>query len=73
MGIQTIPIIKKICEQWRDNKCIHCGAQMKYDDDNLKCPNCVWNDSQERNSHMALLDIGKMVGSIFFMTGASVA
>jgi polyferredoxin len=61
--------IKEICKKWRDNKCVHCGAQMKFIDDIFKCPNCVWNDTEYSNAHAALLQIGEKIGAIFCLTG----
>ena len=68
--------IKEIVTKWRENKCVHCGAQMEitYIGDNpsvFGCPNCTWNDSQEQNTYKAVLDIGELAGVIFFMTGAA--
>ena len=69
--------IKQIIKNWCGYKCVHCGADLIFEDvgkrsKNSRCPNCVWNDSPYQNQYKALLDIGELVGEIFYMTGAIV-
>ena len=70
MSENKLTRIKELTVNWRDGKCFHCGNQLDNFDDGVRCPVCTWVDSRVNNANY-LLDIGKEVGTIFFMTGSA--
>lgn len=71
---ELVKEIKHLTDNWRDGKCFNCGTQMlrcNIGDEPLKyrCPKCEWND-RFTNQWNYLVDVGRIVGTIFYMTGA---
>jgi hypothetical protein len=67
--------IKTLTDAWRDGKCFHCGTQMEvsYMGDKpteFRCPKCDWVD-RFTNQWNYLIKIGRICGTIFYMTGAA--
>ena len=62
--------IKILSDSWRDGKCFNCGTQMLRcgDEPKYRCPKCDWVD-RFTNQWNYMIKIGRIVGTIFYMTG----